>query len=59
MTSRSRQVRVGTRRPGDARGTSQIEIDGALVKSEAKMTMQLKSKPLTYDADGTLTCQRL
>lgn len=40
-------------------GTSQIQLNGALVKSDVKMTMLIRSNALTFDADGTLTCQRL
>lgn len=40
-------------------GTSQIQLDGALVKAEAKMTMLLKSDAVSFESDGTLTCWRL
>ena len=40
-------------------GTSQIQLNGALVKSETKMTMLLESEAVTFDADGTFTCRRI
>jgi len=40
-------------------GTSQIQLGGALVKAEAKMTMLLASDAANFDFDGTITCQRL
>jgi hypothetical protein len=40
-------------------GTSQIQLDGALVTAEAKMTMLLKSDAISFESDGTITCRRL
>jgi hypothetical protein len=40
-------------------GTSQIQLDGGLVKSEAKMTMLLRSETATLDLEGTISCRRI